>query len=940
MRKFGVIALFLAISACSGGGGGGTPAPAPSSNQQPTADAGSDLTTSIVSTGVTLDGTGSSDPDGDALSYSWSISSQPNGANATISENNTSSPTLLAMAPGEYIVRVTVTDGQGGSSSDTATIDLQNDAPIIAIDTLPANVAVGETLTLNATGSTDPNGHTLTYAWSLSSAPVSSNLISDFDGVAPIIAFDVEGFFEVTIEVSDGYETVTDTVSIDVTEFSQNIVAPRYTYLETDAQNKLTVISEDDVVDILNDEGESVGSFSFSDAVTHLTTSPNGEWIGAAHVNSVSIIRVSDRTVFGPWSVSSEPGDLIIDNSGYAHVFPRTGQWVRALTIHPTDGTESNGLGSIRHRTIAKMHPDGMKAYGANNGVSPSDVERYDISSGVFEYAYDSPYHGDFSFCGNLWIARDGASILTACGVVVKSTDVRSTDLTFKMELENRGQILDAAYEETNDKWYLVENTSNSIELNIYDGSSGQFIETVDMPSIVNTASTAIPTHVVSDPARSMIKVFASDHPTNPQNFAILKKVFIDRNLLDYPPVTIVPNSGAGVVGTTVRLDASASYDPEGEDIGFSWSLVSEPQLSNILLTVTDTSSMEFRPVVTGEYVFSLETTDGNRTAQPETITVNIVEAGDAAQIRLAGNPSDIIYNKVKNQLLYTVDGIEELRIRNLDDFSEQVLPLSRVGEQIDVSPSGEYAAIAHAGLATLIDLRGTQASVLDTQEFSADWGDIVVDDRAIAFIGPRRDQWVNLYAIDFENDVVYTRYGLRERTQLRMHPRNSEIYGANRGSSPSDIEKWSVGDLNNMSHRDSPYHGNYAMSGNIWINEEGNRLVVAGGHVFRASGDPNLDMVYVDSLPDGTRPLWADHSEEADRWAILSSNQITLLTDTTYLASGTVEVEPLFIDPGNLSPTVEKVFFSGDGEKVIVIARTDPVTQDNYVVQIIDTPN
>ncbi|MFB6375353.1 MAG: PKD domain-containing protein, partial [Bradymonadaceae bacterium] len=89
-------------------------------NQAPTAEAGSDKS-SARGQSVTLDGTGSSDPDtSDSLSYSWSLTSKPSGSSATLGSSSGSSTTLTPDVLGDYIVELTV-DDQSGASNATAT---------------------------------------------------------------------------------------------------------------------------------------------------------------------------------------------------------------------------------------------------------------------------------------------------------------------------------------------------------------------------------------------------------------------------------------------------------------------------------------------------------------------------------------------------------------------------------------------------------------------------------------------------------------------------------------------------------------------------------------------------------------------------------------------------------------------------------------------------
>jgi hypothetical protein len=85
------------------------------SNRPPIADAGADRTAAANAScqaQITLDGSGSSDPDGDALTYAWS------GAFGTASG---SAPTVT-LPLGKNTITLVVTDGNGGS--DTSSVDV------------------------------------------------------------------------------------------------------------------------------------------------------------------------------------------------------------------------------------------------------------------------------------------------------------------------------------------------------------------------------------------------------------------------------------------------------------------------------------------------------------------------------------------------------------------------------------------------------------------------------------------------------------------------------------------------------------------------------------------------------------------------------------------------------------------------------------------------
>ncbi|MGD2086822.1 MAG: SBBP repeat-containing protein [Candidatus Aminicenantes bacterium] len=90
-------------------------------NEPPVADAGTDVSC-VQGDTVQLDGSGSYDPDGDPLTYSWVIESKPNGSNAVLSDGNKVAPSLETDLPGDYVIKLVVNDGTVDSDPDTVTV--------------------------------------------------------------------------------------------------------------------------------------------------------------------------------------------------------------------------------------------------------------------------------------------------------------------------------------------------------------------------------------------------------------------------------------------------------------------------------------------------------------------------------------------------------------------------------------------------------------------------------------------------------------------------------------------------------------------------------------------------------------------------------------------------------------------------------------------------
>ena len=103
----------------------GTPGPTgmlpDPANQRPTADAGPDEMVAIGRI-VQLDGSRSTDPDGDTLTYWWSLVSSPAESKAALTDPLTVNPVFQIDAPGNYTIQLIVIDGSVMSEPDSLTI--------------------------------------------------------------------------------------------------------------------------------------------------------------------------------------------------------------------------------------------------------------------------------------------------------------------------------------------------------------------------------------------------------------------------------------------------------------------------------------------------------------------------------------------------------------------------------------------------------------------------------------------------------------------------------------------------------------------------------------------------------------------------------------------------------------------------------------------------
>ena len=181
-------------------------------NRPPVSDAGADLTVRFGDT-VTLDGSASTDPDQDDISYVWK---ETTGTGVKLSDVTAQSPTFTAPNNDAAITfELTVSDGVL-SNTDTVTITVKhpNRAPT-ADAGLDQTAKVGDKITLSGAASTDPDGDTLTYEWSVIIGP--TNILSDASGSSVTVTIPKgKSLLGIYLIVSDGEFTSQDLVVITV----------------------------------------------------------------------------------------------------------------------------------------------------------------------------------------------------------------------------------------------------------------------------------------------------------------------------------------------------------------------------------------------------------------------------------------------------------------------------------------------------------------------------------------------------------------------------------------------------------------------------------------------------------------------------------------------------------------------------------------------------
>jgi hypothetical protein len=282
--------------------------------------------------------------------------------------------------------------------------------------------------------------------------------------------------YAATPAAAGGTMSATDTLDFRVLDAEYSASLERIVAVSTTPSNQLHVY------DPLNQTDVPV---ALSLPPTCVGVSPNGLLAAVGHDAWVTLVDLTTATVINVFAVPAIAFDIVLSANGFAYVMPLVDQWVTIKCLNTATGVVTNSTGgSIRAGTKMSPHPGNTAIYGANNGLSPSDIERYSIVNGTLQRLYDSPYHGEYGMCGDLWITADGLRIVTRCGNTFRSSPIQSEDMTYAGALPGVTNIVHANHSVQTHKILVIPaGTTNDRRVRFHDDAFLAFEQEVNLPT-------------------------------------------------------------------------------------------------------------------------------------------------------------------------------------------------------------------------------------------------------------------------------------------------------------------------------------------------------------------------------------------------------------------------------------------------------------------------
>lgn len=220
-------------------------------NHSPVANAGADQTITLPVNTVTLDGSGSTDPDNNITSYAWTKISGPSSFN--IANANTVQTPVTNLTQGVYLFELKVTDAGGLFSKDTMQVIVNPASPtnLSPIANAGTDISVNydlqtcsfipATVTLNGSASTDPDGTIVTYFWTQTGGQAGT--ITNPDAViSTIIDIPFSGSYSIELTVTDNLGAIDkDTVLLNIVGINRPAIPAQLQPFGTLSQTRWSV---------------------------------------------------------------------------------------------------------------------------------------------------------------------------------------------------------------------------------------------------------------------------------------------------------------------------------------------------------------------------------------------------------------------------------------------------------------------------------------------------------------------------------------------------------------------------------------------------------------------------------------------------------------------------------------------------------------------------
>lgn len=357
-------------------------------------------------------------------------------------------------------------------------------------------------------------------------------------------------------------------------------------------------------------------------------------------------------------------------------------------------------------------------------------------------------------------------------------------------------------------------------------------------------------------------------------------------------PVAVVDKSAISVLaGVASTTSAELSYDDDGDALTYSWALDAKPAASGATVSAS-ASKLVFTPDVAGTYVASVTVSDG-KSSSIAYVTIKALSS-TVTTTSLSFAPLYSRYSRGLDRMVLVSTGPDLLSI--VDPFTGTLrqVPLPARAKALSLSQDGKLAAVLLEGVVSLVDI--DSATLLHSSATGGSQTEVFVTNAGIVYMtGQTGGQWINpgVSVVNGKTGADLTAtYGQGYTSYFygTMHgvysPIKRKAFVVSEGLSPVDIDYFAL-DANGVVSAvgDSPYHGDYAISGPLFLSAKEDLVFTGAGTYFRTD-----TLKYAGKLAMTGNVLSLSHSAAADEALVMGGSGTSYYSNGSYIYQYTYE--------------------------------------------------
>lgn len=342
---------------------------------------------------VTLRGTTSSDADGDALTYAWTLQSKPVGSAASLSASNLSTVQLTTDQSGSYVVVLRVTDTTGAYSEQTLIVASGNAAPVAVVDKSRMSVLAATAIAASANYSYDDDGDSLSYSWALDAKPAASTATISSSSAQLAFTPDIAGTYVAALTVSDGKASSTAYVTIKalsaVTTTTTLPFTPLITRYSRGLDRLVAISAVPNLLSVVDPYTGTLRQVPLPAAVKSLSLSPDGKLAAVLHEGVVSLVDLDNAALLRSSSTGGTQTEAFVTNAGFVYLIGYSGSWSPGPLVVVVNGKTGEDVSSTHNLTANNYYSTG-NARGIYSGVTRKAFWAGDYSSELNYFSLDA----------------------------------------------------------------------------------------------------------------------------------------------------------------------------------------------------------------------------------------------------------------------------------------------------------------------------------------------------------------------------------------------------------------------------------------------------------------------------------------------------------------------------------------------------------------------